>query len=127
MTYKEKLAYLAGFADGEGHFCVRFIRRRKTDIRKFCRPEIIIMQVNRESLDWCKENFGGNVYSQKRDGTRQEIHRWVLVGQKAVILAKDLEPYLIVKREQVKRLTVLKYTKRNYLTKATRDLYAESL
>jgi hypothetical protein len=119
MTNREKLIYLAGIVDGEGHFCLTKCKNGQG--RSFIRPGIMIVQKNREGLlEWIQENYGGKVYTQKpimRLGAMRQWSTWSLYGRIAVELAKLLEPYLIVKKEQVKRLTNVRYDKRGWMVK----------
>jgi hypothetical protein len=101
---KVSLIYLAGFVDGEG--CFSILRSapggRK---KKYAYPALTISQVNKEVLDWIKSNFGGTIHlARKAKGNISECWQWRLSWGKARILAKELQPYLIVKREQVKKV-----------------------
>lgn len=109
MTHKEKIIYLAGLIDGEGHFFIY-----DWDGGKNSRPQVIVgivvANTNKEIIDWLKENYGG----YKRSVTPKVKHwsiyyDWQLRGKAAIALAHLIEPYLIIKREQVKRLTDIKF------------------
>lgn len=106
MTHKEKVIYLAGIADGEGHFALtRTVNGKKYH---YLQPRIVIVNTDRPLIDWIKRWFGGYVYTYKAGSdprrTCKDLHRWQIVGEKAVILARELQPFLIVKKQQVKRI-----------------------
>ena len=105
MTRREKVIYLAGLLDGEGH-----IRRALTQNgRGEKRPEsqIIFVQGHynngREVCAWIKEEFGGNV-SVGGKKTDNPLWRWTLTYGPAERLAPELQPFLIVKRDQIRRI-----------------------
>lgn len=121
MTETEKLTYLAGIIDGEGH--IRVTPNKNGQKRPFIRPEIIVENLSQLLIFWIYSNFGGRVSMHTRDRVKhptwQDIYRWDISGKKAVALAKLLEPYLIVKSEQVKRLTRIEYDHRGWMRKET--------
>jgi len=100
MTHKEKIIYLAGITDGEGHFCRPLTVNGQG--KKYYYPRLIIVQKDIELIEWLKKNFGGciNFVENETGG----YYRWSLQGKKVKELAKQMFPYLIVKREQVKRV-----------------------
>lgn len=94
------LSYVAGFFDGEGSINIlRSIRKRKKD--GWC-PEysltIAIGQKDGETLDWIKDNLGGNICKIKRDGS----YFWYCSGQKAHKFLKEIYPFLKYKKPQAK-------------------------
>ena len=91
---KLSLSYLAGFFDGEGS--INIIQRT----RKHWNPEyalnVAIGQKDGKTLDWMKDNFGGNVYLVKRDGS----FFWAISNKNAYKFLKMLLPYLQYKKPQ---------------------------
>jgi hypothetical protein len=107
---RHNLSYLAGIIDGEGHFAL--VRCKNGQGRPYLRPMIVVTQKTRPMLDFIAENYGGRVYYTKprlNRGAMRQWYIWTLTGKKAIALARELEPLLIVKNEQVKRLTDLKF------------------
>ena len=106
MTKKERLIYLAGIADGEGHFALQKVKNGKGYVSY--QPRIVIVNTDGPLVKWIQKHFGGYVYTYPTGSdTRREckpLHRWQIVGKKAVGLAAELQPYLIVKKQQVKRI-----------------------
>jgi len=100
MTDKEKIIYLAGIVDGEGHFC--FPRDVNGRGEHHYYPVLIVVQKDIELIEWLKNHYGGwmGFINNEYGG----YYRWVLKGKKVKELAKQMTPYLIVKREQVKRV-----------------------
>ena len=88
------LAYTAGFFDGEGS--INLLKRN----RKHWNPEYVLMvamgQKDGKTLDWIVDNFGGNVYLVKRDGS----YYWAVSNKKAYVFLKKLIPYLQYKKPQ---------------------------
>ena len=90
-----ELAYLAGIIDGEG--CISFARR----LKKYITPTLQVTNTNRDLIDWLHVCLGGNVYRRKDDRpTRKESWLWSVAGQKALLIIRDIRPYLLVKRKQ---------------------------
>jgi hypothetical protein len=92
---KIQLSYVAGFFDGEGSINIlKVIRKRQKA------PEYTLMvaigQKDGKTLDWLSDNFGGNVYLVKRDGS----FYWAISNRKAEKLLRQLLPYLQYKKPQ---------------------------
>ena len=99
------IAYTAGFLDGDGHFYRPLTINGRGEKHYYAR--IVANQAFKHKgektfiLEWLKCQFGGSVwYSSTGYGS------WRLQGKRAVELARRLEPYLIVKRKQVRRLFI---------------------
>lgn len=88
MKTNHLIPYTAGIIDGEGH-----VKAYPNSNGKLY-PRIVVVQNDRRLLEWLKEQFGGCI---SKHGER--AGRWQLSGKKAVQLAKDCLPYLIVKKE----------------------------
>lgn len=115
---RHNLSYLAGVIDGEGHFAL--IKAKNGQGRPYLRPLIIITQKQKPMLEWVLTNYGGRLYYTKptlNRGALRQWYRWYLSGRKAVDLAKQLQPYLIEKQEQVKRICNIEYDKRGWMIK----------
>lgn len=116
---RRDLYYLAGFIDGEGHFCLT--PNKNGQGRPYLRPDIIVSQNTIEVLEYIREAFGGRISVQKKStwdgGGTRILYRWEINGRKAVELAKKLEPHLIVKRDQVRRISTIKYNERGWMIK----------
>lgn len=82
---------MAGFFDGEG--CISIIKHTKKNWNPTYFLQAQVGQKYGSTLDWVKENFGGNVY-KKRDQT------WIVTNFKAYEFIKLLAPYLQYKKPQ---------------------------
>lgn len=104
MTNKEKLIYMAGIVDGEGHFWRGNSKNGRGEDYTISR--IHVTNTNTDLIDWIKTNFGGYAYLKKGGRPRHwlDCYTWSLAGKKAEALALELQPYLIVKKEQVLRV-----------------------
>jgi hypothetical protein len=91
---EKSLSYLAGFFDGEGSISI--LKRKKGDwnISHFLR--VSIGQKDGATLDWIKENFGGNVYLVSRNGS----YVWAISDYKGYKFIKILSPFLLYKKPQ---------------------------
>ena len=105
MYHKNEIAYLAGIVDGEGHIYKILTKlERKTPYEE---KRLLFVQSKKnnglELCEWAKQRFGGNISITNKKGDNP-LYRWQLSGKKAVELALLLKPFLIVKREQIKRI-----------------------
>ena len=100
MTKRERLIYLAGFLDGDGHFYKPMTVNGRGVKKRYTRVVGIQAREHKGEptnvLGWCKKHFGGSVhwYPSTNNG------RWSLQGKGAVELIGELLPYLIVKKQQ---------------------------
>lgn len=87
---RTKLAYLAGFIDGEG--CIRLNRGCVTlSVTNTYYPQLLEL----------KAVFGGNTYDHMpRKGKRRQSFKWVITGAQARLAIKRLYPYLVEKKPQ---------------------------
>lgn len=90
-------AYLAGFMDGEGSFCIVNTRGGRKE------PRITVGQNHKEPLGWMKDVFGGSLYKRtpKKEG---EYGAWFWSTGSiatAYVIASGVRPYVIVKRDAV--------------------------
>ena len=97
MNKELTLAYTAGFFDGEGS--INLLKSIRKD-RGAGNPEytltVAMGQKDGATLDWIKDNFGGNVYLVKRDGT----FFWATGNKQAAQFLRELLPYLQYKKPQ---------------------------
>lgn len=102
MTRKEKLIYLAGIVDGEGHFYLPNIKPGGRN-KAYPTPCLVVANNDLNLLNWIMDNFGGYINTSKGRACSQ----WRLYHSKAVKLTKELIPYLIVKTHQAQPLVDL--------------------
>lgn len=104
MSDRDKVIYLAGIVDGEGHFYRPFVKKGNSEYG-YNQPRLVVVNTDKALIDWLAENFGGYVCIRKKQKAHhKQCWQWVVAGQRAVMLASMILPFLIVKREQVKRI-----------------------
>lgn len=130
MDHTHRLAWAAGFIDGEGCIGVQLSARKAVGRRDHFQVFLDIAQVRPAPLFEIQSMFGGTVY--RRRNWHGEIHCWRLYGEKAGVVLRAVLPYLIAKRRQAD--LVLEYLatfpplapgqkKRSYV-RVTEELYA---
>src|ERR1035437_2085854 len=99
----DNISYLAGFMDGEGTITLKRIKRKGL---VYHQPYISCAQVIKgiKALDLLKDTFGGSFYTYRQKGMRSDTVQWVVASQKALECAKQLLPYLILKKKQAELL-----------------------
>lgn len=100
-----KLAYAAGFFDGEGSIVIsrRFCRRKHVRSNYDYSLLICVSQVDGEIMDWFVGNFGGCVYLKKRlefEKHKHDVYNWLLSHKAAYLFLKEILPFLKYKKEQ---------------------------
>jgi hypothetical protein len=93
MTDKIASVYFAGFFDGEGY--IGLLKRQRGKYTEYF-VQLSIGQKDGAVMDWIKDNFGGNVYLVKRDGT----FYWTSSNRNALKILKRIFPYLKYKKPQ---------------------------
>lgn len=100
------LSYLAGFFDGEGS--INILTRKRKNWNTEYQLTVAIGQKDGATLDWLKENYGGNVYLVKRDGS----FYWACSNRAAQNFLQQLLPYLKYKKPQAElALTYFNYVR----------------
>jgi hypothetical protein len=80
-----RLAWLAGWLEGEGSFCFNGSFR----VRGYSN--------DRGTLEWLKQHYGGNIYGYSRTPQRIEW-QWVLNGQPAEAMMQSIYPFMSPRR-----------------------------
>lgn len=99
---KEQTVYIAGFIDGEGTISMQWINNR------YCTgPFVQVANTHKGVIDWISEvtEIGHKAYAYDRHPEKQKkAYLLQYRGTKAIELLEQIEPYLIVKKEQAKVL-----------------------
>ena len=99
MTKKEKIIYLTGFFDGEGHVSILTRKNGYTDI------SLQINNTDKNVLDWIKKNFNGKIYTKKvYIPSHKPLWKWQIYGKKASAICKLMYPFSIVKKKKIKEM-----------------------
>lgn len=88
-----KLAWAAGFFDGEGCIMPNYKRRGKTLLR------VTVGQTVLEPLEVLKQEFGGWLEIDARKPPNQTYYRWVICGPSANRFLNSIQPFLRVKNK----------------------------
>lgn len=106
-----RLAYLAGFLDGEGTIGIqhaigqkkRLLKNGKISIYK-CGYYVLYTSIasrSKEALSFALNLFGGSISSYKRGEMQAPLFRWHVSARKARIFLEAVQPYCIIKREHI--------------------------
>lgn len=91
-----KLAYFAGYIDGDGHIQLRQSETKKGTKFSSC---LIINTVDKENALWFMENIGGNITLNRSSRPRHKpIYRYILSGKEFEKL--DLQPFLVERKAE---------------------------
>lgn len=93
------LRYLAGFFDGEGSVAVY----KNSDKRGYCLKFQLTQNVTPQSaliVDWLKNHYDVSVNVQ-RTLSGKEKYNVALSGAKAATILRDLQPHVILKKDQI--------------------------
>ena len=98
------LAYLAGLIDGEGSVIVNPYCPREGQRFKQYNLRVLVVNTNKEILEWIKSIFGGGVYSHGKPESikHKQCYTWNIDAKKAEILLREVFPYLKIKKPQAK-------------------------
>lgn len=116
LTRSEQLAYLAGFIDGEGYLALQKGKSPNGNVKY--RPLLRISQKYRQPLDFVATHFGGKI-TQHTWSSGRSHYRWALGGSELLEVLEELEPYLILKRDQALELLKVKLRPGNWQTDYT--------
>jgi len=108
-----KLAYAAGFFDGEG--CVIIQCRHPRHGRSPQHSLILtVTQKDGKPLDFLAGIFGGSIFIKDGHSEKDWIHEWRLSDLKAAHFLKAVLPFLIYKKAQAELAIRFQERKENY-------------
>lgn len=94
-----RLAWAAGFFDGEG--CISLIwKRRAQNTHAWWLLQVNLTNTDRQSLErfWRSIGQAGRIYAKKRVPNRRQIYYWVATDRAAERTLRLLRPYVFTKR-----------------------------
>lgn len=94
----EKVAWAAGFFDGEG--CISISRNRK---RQPARLQCIVVQKSITPIEeYCElwPKGGVNITHRNQPSGRVGYYRWTISGANAADMLQEMYPYLLEKKDQ---------------------------
>ncbi len=116
LTIQEKMAYLGGLIDGEGHIGIYKGKYKDGSVRY--RTRLCISNTCHNLLGWLMKEFGGfhktkKVYSKNH----KESYSWQLNDNDTDYIIESVLPYLVIKRQQA--IIYLSYRKLQMISKNT--------
>ncbi len=92
------LAYMAGFFDGEG--CVNFTQ---SGYSKTWVVRVMVRNTDLGIIQSIQNTFGGRISTtlQKKRPAWKTSYCWIIVGGKAIDFLRLIDPFVIVKRDQI--------------------------
>ena len=102
MTIQEKIIYLAGIVDGEGWIGFnKNLRKGQKESKLRYWFSLVIVNTNKDLMDWIQSNFGGSVHKRKAHSENwKQAYDWRIVCTQAINLIELIKPYLIIKKNQ---------------------------
>lgn len=108
-------AYVAGFFDGEGSAYL-YLRRDAVAMRA------TFANTNLEGLKTLQEWFGaGNIVTKAREEKHKVSHMLILNSDSALSLLEQIQPYVILKKEQVRLVIDFQHRLKDPSLKADRS------
>jgi hypothetical protein len=103
LRTESELAYAAGILDGEGTIGLgtsynKYKERKYKRYRLQCR----IVNTDARMVLWLREKFGGYMAIIPKSPPRMERYEWRLQDKKAASFLELVEPYSVIKKEQIK-------------------------
>lgn len=117
-TVTSKIAYIAGFFDGEG--CVRLKRSNQNEHSYYVIAHIT--NSNRAILEHVQDLFGGAIRTQERTPNKT-AHSWCITSAEAVDFLETLSPFLREKLEEA-RLAIKFHKEKSGLKAEERESWA---
>ena len=106
-------AYIAGFIEGEGSFCLTRPMRKKQGVPQYhyqIRPSISVSQKNKRPLEFIQKIYGGRIRYVKHTGVNATF-LWfydLRTRQGILRLITDIYPFLIASRTRYRAACVYK-------------------
>ena len=110
---KQILSYTAGLFDGEGYVDIYSATKSKNSKSQNLMLRVVISQKDGGIMNWLEDNFGGYVRMERRNDSW--IYRWDIRSKMAEKFLILIEPFIKIKKEQVKIAIAFSKIKGNYL------------
>lgn len=98
------LAYFAGLIDSDGYVAVQNLPSGDG-----WTPIIAVTQVSNLAVSLAHRKFGGDLHISRRTHPHSNIYTWRVASNKAVLTARQLYPYLRIKKDRAQN--ILNYAK----------------
>lgn len=95
-------AYAAGIFDGEGHVGITVTKNGRGE--PYHRLMVNVTNTNLEVIQWLFERFDGCIHNPRyfAQETWREAHRWTASDGRAMRFLEEIQPFLIIKKEQAR-------------------------
>ncbi len=95
------LAYTAGIVDGEGSIMILKTSSPSTTRGYTYQLKVAVTNTNEWLVQWMKFQHGGGISMQiPKNPKDKNVFHWRVTAKQAYRFLKDIEPYLILKRNQ---------------------------
>lgn len=98
MTQKDLIVYMAGFFDGEGYVGISTSNKKYDSLSL----RVLIGQRDKKPLELAQKRWGGAIWNSVDSRNGRDHYRWDIKGQIATKFLSEIQPYLVVKKKQVK-------------------------
>lgn len=99
LTYQ----YIAGFFDADGGLNIYQTKKGVNKDRIGYQLSVYIFNTDKRIIDAMYNEFGGYIHIRKRPNPKwSDAYEWKISVNKALDFLKNIEPYLIVKKERAK-------------------------
>lgn len=88
------IRYVAGIIDGEGHIGFGMFHEKQLHVK------LKVHMTHLGLLEELQKQFGGSLTKCKDEGNRKQSYSWQLSCEPALVVIRQIQEYLIVKREQ---------------------------
>ena len=105
---KAEMAYAAGLIDGEGCIAIRYTYTPpKPDVpfgRERFYMSVTMGNTNEKLVRFLCDRWGGSIsfHAAKPDTNRKAHYQYVIAAQKAAVLLRDVQPYVVAKHRQLR-------------------------
>ena len=114
---QEILAYAAGLFDGEGCVDIYKASLSKASKSPSFMLRVVITQKQGKIMNWLEDKFGGHVQMSHRkyNGKDNHIYRWDIRSQAAKRFLLLIQPFVIIKKQEVELAIEYEERKSKYL------------
>ena len=97
-----ELKYLVGLFEGEGCSCIRKYEHPESRIGYYYQAHLRVAMTDCEPIHALHDYFGGLLYTKKQDedSNHRDSYEWVINGEKAGNIAKQLIPHILTARKR---------------------------
>lgn len=121
---KEQIIYMASMIDGEGSICIEIQSQSERHNRKvdYYSLRLVIINTNKDLMDWLQKYFDGNVSPRKKVPGRKLCYRWNIFSHNSASILKECLPYMIIKKRHAEIFIEFESTMSRSHWKVSEDL-----